>query len=370
MPERVDFWGIPHDWGPPELYVYGLMALASLILLYRLFRAASMWWRIGQRDVRWDHLPVRVGRLIKYGIVQVRVLGQRYPGVMHVALAWAFFVFFMGTLLATVHSHFVWFLQGTPYLVYKLVLDLYTALFLFGAVLAGYRRFVQRPRRLTLAPRFTLSLVLIVVIVFGGLVTESLRLAVERPPWALWMPAGWLVAQVWIATGASQETLLSWHLAAWAIHLASVVLLFIIIPASTLLHIITGLLNVFFSKVDRPTGRLAPPRELPTGEPVFVSTLRDLTWKQLLDSEACTECGRCQDACPSFAAGMPLSPKELMVSIRTALRKNGPSLAGNGAGGEGYASYSIACTTGEGISTPMTFTRFRRCTMVDNLRII
>ncbi|MDD4891215.1 MAG: aldehyde dehydrogenase EutE [Phycisphaerae bacterium] len=50
--------------------------------------------------------------------------------------------------------------------------------------------------------------------------------------------------------------------------------------------------------------------------------------------------------------------------------KNGPSLAGNGAGGEGYASYSIACTTGEGITTPMTFTRFRRCTMVDNLRII
>ena len=50
--------------------------------------------------------------------------------------------------------------------------------------------------------------------------------------------------------------------------------------------------------------------------------------------------------------------------------KNGPSMAGNGSGGEGYASYSIACTTGEGISTPMTFTRVRRCTMVDNLRII
>jgi aldehyde dehydrogenase len=50
--------------------------------------------------------------------------------------------------------------------------------------------------------------------------------------------------------------------------------------------------------------------------------------------------------------------------------KNGPSVAGNGAGGEGYGNYSIACTTGEGIATPMTFTRFRRCTMVDNLRII
>jgi len=50
--------------------------------------------------------------------------------------------------------------------------------------------------------------------------------------------------------------------------------------------------------------------------------------------------------------------------------KNGPSLAGDGVGGEGYTSYSIAGATGEGICTPLTYTRIRRCTMVDNLRII
>jgi aldehyde dehydrogenase len=50
--------------------------------------------------------------------------------------------------------------------------------------------------------------------------------------------------------------------------------------------------------------------------------------------------------------------------------KNGPSMAGNGVGGEGYTSYSIACSTGEGVTTPLTFTRFRRCVMVDNLRIV
>jgi len=49
--------------------------------------------------------------------------------------------------------------------------------------------------------------------------------------------------------------------------------------------------------------------------------------------------------------------------------KNGPSVAGLGLGGEGYLSYSIATTTGEGITTPQTFTRTRRCVMVDNLRI-
>jgi aldehyde dehydrogenase len=50
--------------------------------------------------------------------------------------------------------------------------------------------------------------------------------------------------------------------------------------------------------------------------------------------------------------------------------KNGPSLAGNGAGGEGYGGYSIACGTGEGIGTPATYTRVRRCAMIDNLKIV
>jgi len=50
--------------------------------------------------------------------------------------------------------------------------------------------------------------------------------------------------------------------------------------------------------------------------------------------------------------------------------KNGPSVAGAGFGGEGHGNFSNACTTGEGVCTPNTFTRFRRCTMVDNLRIV
>jgi aldehyde dehydrogenase len=50
--------------------------------------------------------------------------------------------------------------------------------------------------------------------------------------------------------------------------------------------------------------------------------------------------------------------------------KNGPCTAGLGNGGEGYGSYSIAGPTGEGVTTPLTFTRERRCTMVDDLRIL
>jgi len=335
MPERVDFWGIPDILGPPELYAYGIMGLATLVLLFRLYQAVSLWWRLGRPEKRWDRLHIRIWRLIQYAIVQVRVLGQRYPGIMHVALAWAFFVFLWGTILATIHSHFIGFLYGNTYLVYKLVLDVFTIIFLVGAAMAAYRRYVQRPRRLTLAPRFTYSLVLLVVIVLGGLAVTSSRLSVQRPEWAWWTPGAWLVTQLWLATGASDATLLDWHLGLWFFHLLSVALLFVTLPQSTMLHVITGPLNVFFSKLDRPMGRLAPQPQTASGEPFFVTSLRDLTWKQLLDSEACTECGRCQDACPAFAAGTPLSPKELMVNIRTALRRDGPQLLrrGNGANG-------------------------------------
>ena len=330
MPERPEFWGIPTTLGSPQWYVYGLMFLSAAILLFRFYQRASLWWRLGRHEARWDKLHIRLGRLIQYAIVQTRVLSQRYPGIMHVAIAWSFFVFFLGTALATIDSHFIRFLQGNTFLLYKFVLDTFTVFFLVGAGLAIYRRYVQRPKRLTLEPGFTWSLVLITLIVVGGLLTESLRLAVDKPAWAWWSPAGWTVAQLWIATGASAATLTDWHLGIWIFHLLIVVVTLITLPVGTLLHIFTGPVNVFFSALDRPMGKLAPIPANAKGEPIYASTLSNLSWIQLLGADACTECGRCQEACPAYAAGTPLSPKQLILNLRTALRQDGPAvLKGN-----------------------------------------
>jgi Fe-S oxidoreductase len=326
MPDRIDFWGIPLTWGSPAIYVYSLMALGSVILLVRFFMRARLWWRIGRPEVRWDRLHVRIWRLIKYAIFQVKVVRQKYPGLMHLGLAWGFFIFFLGTALATIDSHFLKILQGNVYLVYKFILDTFTLLFLIGAGMAGYRRFFQRPGRLTLESGFTWSLVLITLVVLGGWVTEALRLAVEKPVWKLWTPLGWLLAQGWIASGASESTLMNLHLGIWIFHLLLVAITLATLPVGTLLHVLTGPLNVFFSKLERPVGKLGAIPQTAKGEPIYASTLRNLTWKQLLDGDACTECGRCQDACPAFASGKPLSPKQFILGLRTALRKDGRML--------------------------------------------
>jgi len=326
MPERIDYWGIPLAWRP-DLIVYSLMFLAAIILLVRFYRQGSLWWRVGRPEVRWNKIYIRIGRLIKYAIVQTRLLSQRYPGVMHIGLAWGFFAFFLGTALATIDSHFIKFLEGNPYLIYKFLLDVFTVFFLFGAVLAAYRRFIQRPPRLTLQFRFTISLLLITVIVLAGLTVESLRLAVERPTWALWSPVGWLLAQAWIASGVTEQSLTNWHIGLWGFHLLLAAITVATLPLSTLWHTLTGPLNIFFSQLDRPVGQLKPVAQNDQNAPIYVKSLQDLTWKQLLDGDACTECGRCQDVCPAHAAGTALSPKQYILSIRQALHRDGPILA-------------------------------------------
>ncbi len=316
MIERINFWEIPYIW---HYVAYVVLPLLALVMLFRFYKRISLWWRVGRPQRLWDHFWARLGRLIKYAILQTKVLRQAYPGLMHVAIAWAFFVFFLGTALATIDANFFKFLRGPLYLVFKLMLDTFTIVALVGLAMAAYRRFVQKPQRLTLTTSFTWSLVLLFLIVLTGLVVESMRLAVIaqepalQPGWsaalAWWTPVGWLTAQLWLALGLAPAAIIGLHLWVWVLHVVLVAITIITLPVSSLVHVLTGPINIFFSKIDRSTGQLAPIPENAKGEPIYASTLRDLTWKQLLDGDACTECGRCQDACPAFVAGTPLNPK-------------------------------------------------------------
>ena len=326
MPEHVEYWGIPHQWGSPNILVYSVMFLAAAILIVRFFLKARIWWKVGRPEPRWNKIGQRIFNLVRYGIIQTRVLKQRYPGIMHVALAWSYFIFFLGTALATINTWFVKFLVGPVFSVYKLTLDIFTLVFIIGAVLAIYRRYVTKPDRLTYQPQFTWTLVLLILIVFGGITTESLRLAVEQPINAAWSPIGWTIAQLFIATGASTQALTNTHLVIWLIHLLSAGFTLMTLPVGSLLHTLTGPMNIFFAELDRPIGQLPPTPMDQKGVPVYVSQLDQLTWKQLLNGDACTECGRCQDVCPAYGAGYPLNPKDLILGIREILdhaRSNG-----------------------------------------------
>ena len=97
------------------------------------------------------------------------------------------------------------------------------------------------------------------------------------------------------------------------------------LPTTKHLHVVTSFFNVYLRKLE-PRGAL-PAMDLEAVDATYgLRTLGDLAWKDVLDGFTCTECGRCQDACPAHATGKPLDPKALVMGIRelTAGRAGAP----------------------------------------------
>jgi len=138
----------------------------------------------------------------------------------------------------------------------------------------------------------------------------------------------------------------------WWAHILGVFAFANYLPYSKHLHIILAFPNTYFSKLDS-AGKmrnmpevttevklmlnipLAENESAATGEPVArfgVKDIQDLTWKQIMESYTCTECGRCSSVCPANLTGKVLSPRKIMMDVRdrveevsTNLQQNGPS---------------------------------------------
>ncbi len=322
-PFRPDFWNVP-PWAIASMYV--ILGAAVLAMVAQLWERARL-WRVGRDKPKFDHLAWRVARLFKYGLVQVKIANQAYAGVMHLSVFWAMVVLFIGTTLATIDTDIVEILTGDVYRIYELALDGFSLFLTLGLGLAMIRRWGRRPGKLTHTARFSGGLTILFWIMLTGLLVEGLRLAVQQPDWSEWSPVGHLIAQGLRAIGPAEATLRDWHVALWVTHFGLVGLFFIVLPQDTLyLHLVTSPLNIFFSEPERPRGALIPIRDIDETEVLGVGELREFPWKNLLDADACTECGRCQEACPAYLAGRPLSPKLLVLDIRDHLWAEGPGL--------------------------------------------
>ena len=332
MPVRETFWNIP-PWAEYAQYILGFVVI--LVFAYGVFRRIQL-WRQGQPDRRSDRLGSRLLSVLTHGIGQVRIAQDLYAGVMHLTIFWGMVALFLGTVLATVDWDVTrlfmgfQFLTDGLYVFYELILDIFGLLLMLGLGMAAYRRYILRPARLlnnlggglSLDDAYVLGMLALIAIT--GYLVEGLRIAVVQPSWAAWSPVGKLLASIFIALG--DPTNRNLHLTIWITHTLVAFAFIASIPFTKLFHIVTTPLNIFFRSF-KPAGELAPAR---FGSGPGIKDRRDFTWKQILDFEACTRCGRCQDSCPAFASGLSLSPKNVMIKSDVYLRqkRNGQSLHG------------------------------------------
>lgn len=333
MPVRETFWNIPH-WAEIGQYILGLLTV--FIFLFGVFRRVRR-WRMGQPERRTDRWGARLLSVLVQAVGQFRTVQDIYPGVMHLAVFWGMVVLFMGTVLATVDWDVTrlffgfQFLTGGVYVLYELLLDVFGILLLIGLGMAAYRRYVAQPPRLQNMPRRgfawddAYAIAMLALVAITGYLIEGLRIAVVEPDWAPWSPVGNALASLFTAMGDPTNRAL--HLTLWVVHGLVAFAFVASIPFTKLFHIVASPVNIFFRSL-QPAGALAPARY---GSGMGVGEWPDFTWKQLLDFEACTRCGRCQDQCPAHASGVRLSPRDIMIKLDAHLweRGNGRSLQGD-----------------------------------------
>src|SRR5213075_446336 len=130
-------------------------------------------------------------------------------------------------------------------------------------------------------------------------------------PW--YLPVSGRVAQ-WFLYGMSPQAAANAMTVGVLVHIAIVMSFLNFLPMGKHFHIITGLPTVFFQRLT-PMGQLSK-LDLEHSEKFGVAKLTDLSWKEILDTYSCTECGRCQTYCPTYDTGKPLTHKEVNRAIR------------------------------------------------------
>lgn len=315
LPTREILWNV----GDVRVAVYILAAIPVLIFAYTLYERIRL-WRLGGGEPRFDRLGTRVGSLITYALGHARILRDAYPGVMHLLIFWGFAVLFLGTATIVVQEDFVlpiWgttFFHGDFYLYYSLALDIFGLLAIFGVLMALLRRYIERPERLDNKADDAIVLLLLLVVLVTGFLVEGARLAAEMPPWRTWSPVGWTFATL-VFNQASLQGLRVTHQVLWWVHLALSFGFIGYITYSKLLHIISSAVSIFFRNLNPPAA-LRPIADMEEAETFGVSKLEDFTWVDLMQLDACTRCGRCQEQCPATFTDKPLNPKKVIQDLK------------------------------------------------------
>ena len=314
------------------------------MFVFWLFRYVA----VGRTDRRThlDELRPRVTGFLTYVLGQSRVI-REFGGFLHFFIFWGFLVLQVETIEYFIRGviddfRFSMIIGDVAYNGILFVQDVFGLLVVFTAIcIAAVRRYVIRPDHVLPSKDAAVILALI-----GGLmVTKFFAHGAEIAHSPDMEHLGWNPAFTPVATltsyffgGPYQSTgsgALVWVYSLMYVgHVGIVGFFSQYIPRGKHLHLLGAMPNIFFRRLD-PNGALyLEPKVVASmegtaddeDEDAFrfgAGKLEDLTWKQLLDTYACTECGRCEHYCPAFNTGKELNPMMVIHKLKDHIKDKG-----------------------------------------------
>lgn len=316
---REIYWNIGHGAVAP-MYLLSIVAVG--LLVWGFWQRLPL-YRLGKPLLRCDRFEERIKRMVSEVFSQEKISRVTTAGLFHSFFFWGFGLLFVGTLLVMIQADFltplagVNFLSGDFYKAFSLVLDLAG---LMAAVMLGglfVRRFFISPdTRETGDDDYRIHTLLFAILLSGFLI-EGARIAatevLNNRELARFSPVGLLFSSLF--TPYDDHSIRTAHQVFWWSHFALVLGFIAAIPYTKLRHIFTTSANAFLAPLE-PKGTLATINlEDEQIEQFGAATVRDLTWKDIFDADACTSCTRCQDRCPAHTTEKPLSPMRLIKQV-------------------------------------------------------
>ena len=324
--------------------------------VYQLLRFVA--WGEGKPQV--DRVGERLRGFMTYVIGQARVIREP-AGILHLIIFWGFLILQLETLEYMVRGFVFQFhfgdIIGEP--LYNVLLcsqDLMGFAVAVALIVASWRRFVVKPKHVVVS----MDAAVINGLIFLLMVTKFIANGVEIvsvPPEMLGHDPNW--TPIALATGLFLENIglaQEWmYHTGYVLHVGIVAFFANYIPRGKHLHLIGAMPNVFFRKLE-PHGALYPlDMEDENAESFGVGQVEELSWKQLLDTYACTDCGRCEHYCPAYNTGKALNPMKIIHKVKDQLKAKGDLvLRGDGEGAEDWPRLAgdvitreelMACTT-------------------------
>jgi Fe-S oxidoreductase len=336
MVTREIYWNVHF----PGIAVF-MIALGLLPVGYIAFRLRERWrmWRaigIEEKFPPRDEWGWRARRVLAHTIGQARVRRRAYAGAFHLMILWSFILLFIGTVIVAIQQDFVepvlslYFFQGWFYRIFSVVLELAGIAGIAGCTMALTRRYFIQPSYLGGRVNWVATVWLLLAILVSGFIVEGARIKATT---------GGIVAEingveaveidsteehVWSFLGAGLADIIpadaarSIHWLFWWGHLGISIGFLCTFGERTMGHVFTTSLAVFLAR-DIPSGATPRPTpDLENAESFGVLAIDQFSQTHLRDADMCVECGRCQDSCPAWLTGKPLSPKQIVNKIRDA----------------------------------------------------
>ncbi|MEE8442444.1 MAG: (Fe-S)-binding protein, partial [Dehalococcoidia bacterium] len=333
MPGREDFWNI----GYPLLGILSYTVLiVALVSIGYGFRQRYRIWRLGKPMPDLGPWGPRFGRVLKLATLDILghrrfIKGELYPGLMHFFLFWGIIFLFMATTVTffefSFHKYLPVEFPTTRFRVQEdFVWDVFGGLFTaIGLSMAAFRCYVLRPPRLNTFLDDGMFLLFIGGMLLTGFMIEGLRIAGTDPSPVWAAPVGYVFSLPF--ANASQDAIEVIHKTFYWVHVVILAVAFAYTGAhfSKISHIFFSPANAFL-RSDRPLGALRSMGDMETLERFGAGDIADFTWKQMLDFDACTNCGRCQDQCPAYLSGKVLSPRKIIQDLRNYATERAPAL--------------------------------------------